>query len=270
LGGCKGSIGPASIDPKTNKPYGSSFPEITIGDMVRAQYKLIESLGVRSLACVTGASMGGQQTLEWILSYPNFVKGAIPIACTARLSAQGLAMGEISRQAILNDPNFNGGDYYDKQIPAKGLAIARMAAHLTYISSPYLDAHYGRQRSGANLFAVQKMLQEEGAGFIKRFDANSFLTLSNAIEKFDIADETGSLTGVFGSVACKILLIAFSTDFLFPPNEMQEIYDALISENIDAAFETIDTIDGHDAFLTDWKKLSEIVSRFLHEIPLRQ
>lgn len=266
LGGCKGSEGPSSIDPLTNAPYGSSFPEISIGDMVRAQYELLLHLGVRRLVCVTGASMGGQQTLEWILTHPEFVASAIPVACTARLSALGLAMAQISRQAIFNDPYFNGGDYYGKPFPEKGLALARMAAHLTYVSSSYLNAHYGRKISDNGDFAVQKMLSDEGGRFIRRFDANSFLILSNAIEKFDIANPDGSLDGVFAKVLSKILLIAFSTDFLFPPGEMLEIYRAMKSENIDVSFETIETIDGHDAFLTDWRKLSEIVSEFLSGI----
>jgi homoserine O-acetyltransferase len=263
LGGCKGSTGPSSINPKNGRPYGASFPDVSIEDMVCAQNRLLESLGVTRLACVTGASMGGQQALQWLVSHPEFVKTAIPIACSARLDAQGLAVSEISRRAIVTDPEWRNGDYYGHSGPLSGLAVARMAAHLTYISPQYLHAVHGRKRDKNGNLKVQSMMIDEGRNFIKRFDANSFLTLASAIDRFDLTNGDGSLEGVFASVGAEVLLVSFSTDVLFPSAGLVELEAAMKRDGVNVRHVQIETIYGHDAFLTDWRALSELVKDFL-------
>ncbi|HEY3333076.1 MAG TPA: homoserine O-acetyltransferase [Capsulimonadaceae bacterium] len=265
IGGCKGSTGPSSVDPATSKPYGSKFPVITIRDMVDAQYRLLVHLGVKSLASVTGASMGGMQALQWLVSYPEFVRTAIPIACAARLSAMSLAMAEVSRAAILSDADWNGGDYYGKSFPAKGLALARMAAHLTYVSAEHLEAEFGRRPidAYAGTFGVQCELQDEGGRFVGRFDPNSFLCLSAAIENFDLAKSYGSLQAAFAPVKARVLLLSFSTDWLFPTRQLVELHESLASVGVTSQHIDIETPLGHDAFLTDWPKIHAPIVRFL-------
>ncbi len=271
LGGCSGSTGPSSMNPETGSPYGSTFPVVTIGDMVNGQYLLLRSLGVESLASVSGASMGGQQALQWMAAYPDFVRSAVPIACSARLSALGLALMEVSRQAILNDPDWLDGAYYGKAFPVKGLSLARMAAHLTYVSSEFLDLEFGRKpwtddkyryKLGGE-FDVQKYLRDEGQTFCSRFDPNSFLYLSQAIEYFDFGKETGSLASAFKRCKSQVLLISFRTDWLFPVAHLRELQVALHEAGKNASHITVETTNGHDAFLTDWKKISLLISEFL-------
>jgi homoserine O-acetyltransferase len=271
IGGCGGSTGPSSVDPATGRPYALGFPVVTIRDMVNAQYRLLTTLGVTSLAAVSGASMGGHQALQWLASYPKFVRTAIPIACSARLSAQSLALYEVARQAIMTDPDWLGGDYYGKAIPARGLAVARMGAHLTYVSEENLESDFGRRTvEGAGYsytiggeFAVQAHLREEGDRFVKRFDANSYLYLSQAMEYFDLTRPTGSLTAAFESVRGRVLLLSFSSDWLFPAAQLAELEMVLRSVGASADHITIDTPFGHDAFLTDWRKISHLIAGFL-------
>ena len=273
IGGCSGSTGPASINPTTGKPYGSTFPVVTISDMVNAQYQLLKSLGITSLASVSGASMGGQQALQWMISYPNVLSSAIPIACSARLSAMSLAISELSRNAIVSDPAYRGGDYYETGTPERGLIQARMAAHLTYISGEFLDAEFGRRPwidaayqykyQIGNEFAVQNYLRKEGESFVKRFDANAFLYLSQAIEYFDITKNARSLTSAFEHVKNKVLLISFRTDWLFPVAHLRELEMAMREAQIDVNHITVETTYGHDAFLTDWRKISPLITEYL-------
>lgn len=271
LGGCCGSTGPASADPATGAPYGSAFPVVTIGDMVEAQFVLLRHLGVTSLATVSGASMGGQQALQWMAAHPDFVRSAIPIACSARLSAMALALSEVSRRAIVADPAWLGGNYYGKAFPIAGLSLARMAAHLTYISPEYLEAEFGRS-PGANKaytyslggeFDVQEYLRAEGDAFVARFDPNSFLYLSQAIEYFDLTRTTGSLVNAFQRVRSRVLLLSFSSDWLFTVEQTNELEAGLREAGSDVAHVTVQTPYGHDAFLTDWQTISPSIKSFL-------
>jgi homoserine O-acetyltransferase len=272
LGGCGGSTGPSSVNPITGRPYGITFPIFTIKDIVDAQYELLLHLNVTSLAALSGASMGGQQALQWIISYPNFVRTAIPIACSARLSAMGLAISEVSRQSIIGDPNWMNGAYYGVTFPSMGLALARMAAHLTYVSGDYLDLDYGRRLLEkeqdrfklGGYFQVQQYLRDEGESFVKRFDANSFLYLSQAIEHFDLTKDVGSLPMAFENVCCKVVLISFRTDWLFPVAHLREIEHALRDNNVDVTHVTVETTYGHDAFVTDWRKISPLIADYVN------
>jgi homoserine O-acetyltransferase len=249
---------------------------VTIRDMVAAQYALVCALGVKSLASISGASMGGQQALQWIVDHPDFVRSAIPIACSARLSAMGLAISDLCRRAILEDPDWNNGNYYGRSTPKGGLAVARMMAHLTYISAAFLDVEFGRRpwindnyvykyELGSE-FAVQHYLQDEGERFITRFDANSFLYLSQAIEYFDLTRGKRSLAAAFERVRSSVLLISFRTDWLFPVAHLRELETALREARVDVNHITVETSFGHDAFLTDWRKISPLVSEFLSTI----
>lgn len=272
IGGCSGSTGPSSVDPKSGRPYACGFPMVTIRDMVEAQYRLLTALGVTTLATVSGASMGGHQALQWIVSYPGYVRSAIPIACSARLSAQNLAMSEVSRQAVLSDPDWRGGNYYGVSNPSRGLALARMAAHLTYISGRYLESEFDhrpiddtggyRYRIGGE-FAVQEYLREEGERFVNRFDANSFLYLLQAMEYFDLTASGRTLVQAFADVRSAVLLLSFSSDWLFPVPQLAELADGLRGVGADVEHVTVETDHGHDAFLTDWLKISPIIADFL-------
>jgi homoserine O-acetyltransferase len=239
--------------------------------MVDAQYLLLKSLGVTSLATISGASMGGMQALQWMVSYPEFVRSTIPIACSARMSAMNLAVSEISRAAIVSDPEWKDGNYYGQGFPSKGLALARMATHLTYVSSEFLEHEFGQQpwdtgdysyRIGGE-FKVQEYLRLEGEQFVERFDANSFLYLSQAMEYFDLARKAGSLVAAFSAVKSDVLLLSFSSDWLFPVPQLSEIEMALKTVGVDVRHVTVQTSLGHDAFLTDWRKVSPIVRDFL-------
>jgi homoserine O-acetyltransferase len=271
LGGCSGSTGPTSINPQTGLPYGTSFPIISIGDIVAAQYKLLRALGVNSLAAVSGASMGGQQALQWLISYPDFVRSAVPIACAASLSALGLGLMEVSREAIMSDPEWRSGDYIGQSFPENGLRLARMIAHLSYVSSQFLDVEFGRRLAEDSAksealeakFAIQKYLRDEGDHFIKRFDPNTFLYLSQAIEHFDLTQNVPSLAAAFERVKGRVLLLSFRTDLLFPVSGLRELETSLRDAKVDVDHITVETSFGHDAFLTDWMKISPLIAEFL-------
>jgi len=275
LGGCYGSTGPSSLDPATGTPYASRFPTITMQDIINAQHKLICWLGVKSLAAVSGASMGGMQALQWLVSYPDMVRGAIPIACSAKLTALALGINEVCRAAILADPDWRGGEYYGKSKPKSGLAVARMAAHLTYVSAVYLESEFGRRRienSGESsrdlgTFDIQGYLRDEGERFSKRFDANTFLTLFQAIEQFDLNVHEGGLEGAFAATTGRVFLLSFSTDWLFPPYQIAEIEEALRQVGAPVSHISVETPFGHDAFLTDWTKIDPLVRAFLDARP---
>jgi homoserine O-acetyltransferase len=269
LGGCRGTTGPASIDPSTSKPYGSRFPFITMADMVRLQKRLVEHLGIDRLLSVAGGSMGGMQALQWVLDYPDAVASAMPIATTHRHSAQQIAFNEVGRQSIMGDPDWSGGDYYGGKGPARGLSVARMVGHITYMSDESMREKFGRKRRIANgtadenLFEVESYLRYRGGQFVSRFDANSYLVISRAMDSFDLSEKLGSLGDAFEKTLARFLVISFTSDWLYPSYQSQEIVRALRGRNQDIAYVEIPSDYGHDAFLLEVGELTELVKHFL-------
>ena len=271
IGGCKGSTGPSSINPGTGRPYGVSFPLVTVKDMVNAEKALLEHLGIDRLLCVVGGSMGGMGVLQWAASYPEMVRLAIPIASTARLSAQAIAFDEIGRQAIMSDPDWMGGDYYGKTIPQRGLSIARMIGHVTYMSDKSMHDKFGRKLQDkveygydfVTDFQVESYLKYRGDSFVKRFDANSYLYITKAMDYFDLAQQFGSLKQAFAGSKTKFLVVSFSSDWLFPSYQSKEIVSALRYNNIDVIYTEIQSDYGHDAFLVESEQLTRLMSNFL-------
>ena len=271
LGGCRGTTGPSSINPATGKPFAMTFPIITIGDMVRLQRMLVEHLGIRRLLSVTGGSMGGMQALEWAVAHPEMVASAMPIATTARHSAQQIAFDEVGRQAVMADPDWANGDYYDKNLPARGLAVARMVGHITYMSDDSMREKFGRRlrnrvEFGPDFdteFEVESYLRYRGAQFVERFDANSYLYITKALDYFDLANGRGSLAEVLGKTAARFLVISFTSDWLYPTYQSLEIVNALRSRNRDVAYCELTSNYGHDAFLVDIGEQTEILRGFL-------
>ncbi len=271
LGGCRGTTGPSSIDPATGRPYAMSFPVITIRDMVRLQKMLIDHLGIPRLLSVTGGSMGGMQALEWAVSYPESVVSAIPIAATARHSAQQIAFNEVGRQAIIADPDWREGNYYGGKPPARGLAVARMVGHITYMSDDSMREKFGRRLRGKNSFGydfevdfeVESYLRYRGNEFVSRFDANSYLYITKAMDYFDLTNGNGSLASAFERARARFLAISFSSDWLYPSYQSQEIVRALRSRNVDVAYCELPSNYGHDAFLVDVGELTDLVRGFL-------
>ncbi len=273
IGGCMGSTGPADIDPATGKPYGLTFPLITIRDMVRAQKMMVDALGIEKLFAVVGGSMGGMQVLQWAASYPDMVRAAIPIACAARHSAQNIALHEVGRQAIMADPEWKNGEYADQgTFPSKGLAVARMAAHITYLSEAALQRKFGRNlQNRASLsfqfapdFQIESYLHYQGASFVDRFDANSYLYITRAMDYFDMAEEHGGkLAEVFRGSPTRFCIIAFSSDWLFPPAENKHVAHALNAVAGNVSFVEIKSDKGHDAFLLDEPEMFAAVDGFI-------
>jgi homoserine O-acetyltransferase len=271
LGGCRGTTGPASINPSTGCPYGMSFPVITVGDMVRLQKMLIDRLGIPRLLSLSGGSMGGMQALEWAVSYPDAVVSTIPIAATARHSAQQIAFNEVGRQAIIADPDWNDGNYYSGKPPARGLAVARMVGHITYMSDDSMREKFGRRLRGKNSFGydfevdfeVESYLRYRGNEFVSRFDANSYLYITKAMDYFDLSNGNGSLAAAFERARARFLVISFSSDWLYPSYQSQEIVRALRSRNVDVAYCELASNYGHDAFLVDVGEQTELVRGFL-------
>jgi homoserine O-acetyltransferase/O-succinyltransferase len=275
LGGCKGSTGPSSIEPKTGKPYNLSFPVVTIADMVKAQKLLIEHFCITRLLSVAGGSMGGQQALEWAVRYPDHILSALPIATTARLSAQGIAFDEVGRQAIYADSKWRSGSYtLEGEIPAEGLAVARMLAHITYLSEESMHTKFGRrlqekERYGYDFstdFEVESYLRYQGESFIRRFDANTYLYITKAIDYFDLERDYGSLEKAFKHVTAKFLVLSFSTDWLFPTSNSKDIVRALKINKKNVTFCEIPSPYGHDAFLIPNEYQERMVSGFLNYI----
>jgi len=276
IGGCMGSTGPADIDPATGKPYGLTFPLITIRDMVRAQKMLVDALGIGKLFAVVGGSMGGMQVLQWAASYPEMVRAAIPIACAARHSAQNIALHEVGRQAIMADPEWKDGEYANHgTFPAKGLAVARMAAHITYLSEAALQRKFGRNlQNRASLsfqfapdFQIESYLHYQGASFVDRFDANSYLYITRAMDYFDMAEEHGGkLAEVFRDSPTRFCIIAFTSDWLFPPAENKHVAHALNAVAGNVSFVVIDSDKGHDAFLLDEPEMFAAVDGFVDAV----
>jgi homoserine O-acetyltransferase/O-succinyltransferase len=271
IGGCKGSTGPSSINPATGQPYGLKFPVVTIRDMVRAQKRLVQNLGIQQLLCVVGGSMGGFQVLEWAVSYPEMVRLAIPVATTSKLSAQAIAFNEVGRQAIQADPNWRGGDYYGKSIPRRGLAIARMIGHITYLSDKSMHQKFGRKLQDKKEygydfltdFQVESYLSHKGDTFVRRFDANSYLYISKAMDYFDLGLPYGSLENALARARAKFLVISFSSDWLFPSYQSKEIVTALRHVGAEAIYTEIQSDYGHDAFLLEAEQLARLIGNFL-------
>lgn len=274
LGGCQGSTGPGSIDPATGRPYGLSFPVITIEDMVNVQYRLVRHLGIERLLAVAGGSMGGMQALQWTVSYPEAVAGAIVLASTARLSAQGIAFNAVGRNAITSDERWNGGDYYDGEPPARGLAIARMVGHITYLSDASMHEKFGRrlQRRDqfgfdfSDQFEVESYLEYKGGSFVDRFDANTYLYLSKAIDYFDLGGKYGSLEEAFSNASSKFLVVSFTSDWLYPSYQSKEIVVALMRRGKDVSYTELDCPYGHDSFLLETERQRPLISSFLRTV----
>ena len=267
LGGCGGTTGPSSTDPTTGRPYGSNFPPVSIADMVRLQKLLTESMGISRLLCVSGGSMGGMQALQWAASYPDSVASVIPIATTHRHSAQQIAFNEVGRQAILADPDFNRGDFYDGRYPERGLAVARMVGHITYMSDDSMHEKFGRRRrksSGeSDLFEVESYLRYRGGQFVSRFDANSYIVISRAMDTFDMTAACDSLEDCFTRGDTRFLVLSFTSDWLYPSYQSQEIVRALRSRNRDVAYIELESNYGHDAFLLEAGEQTSLIRGFL-------
>ncbi len=271
IGGCSGSTGPASVNPETGKHWGMDFPTVTIEDMVNAQYHLIESLGISKLLAVAGGSMGGMQALQWSISYPEMVNSCIAIATAASLSAQGIAFNEVGRQAIFNDPNWNEGNYYSGTIPGAGLSLARMIGHITYMSEKHMHEKFGREfqheqteHNISSKFSVESYLQYQGIKFVDRFDANSYIYITRAIDYFDLRDnEKKKLSFAFKRAMANFLVISFTTDWLYPTTAAKEFVKALRVTGKNVIFNEIATENGHDAFLLPNETLGKNIAGFL-------
>ena len=276
LGGCYGSTGPSDPDPATGKPYGMRFPVVTIGDMVRAQVRLIDHLGIDSLLCVAGGSMGGMQALEWAAHYPKRLKAAIPIATTAHHSPMLIALSEVGRQAIYADPAWNNGDYYDAGLkPDAGLAVARMVGHITYLSEESMQQKFGRRlqdqvRYGYEFrseFQVESYLKYKGHNFTRRFDANSYLYVTKAMDYFDLSAETGSVVAAFANSAdLRYLVLSFTSDWLYPSYHSKELVSALTAAGADVTYLDVQSSWGHDAFLLEVETMTKLLSGFLERL----
>jgi homoserine O-acetyltransferase len=271
LGGISGTTGPSSIDPTTGKPYGLNFPIITIADMVKVQKLLLDKLGIERLLAAAGGSLGGMQVLQWAIDYPDFVKSAIVIASTTRLSAQGIAFDAVGRNAILADAHFRGGQYHDGEGPGRGLAIARMIGHITYLSEESMRQKFGRNLQAAaeysydfdSEFAVETYLDYQGRTFIERFDANCYLYITKAMDYFDLVREYGTLDRAFANVTARFLVVSFSSDWLFTVEQSEEIVDALAANSKDVSYCEIDSPYGHDAFLLEPQTLGALLDGFI-------
>jgi homoserine O-acetyltransferase/O-succinyltransferase len=273
IGACMGSTGPASINPATGQPWGLDFPVITVRDMVRAQAMLLDHLGIGSLFSIAGGSMGGMQVLQWAASYPERVFSAMPIACATRHSAQNIAFHEVGRQAIMADPDWRQGRYFAEGTnPRRGLAVARMGAHITYLSDAALHRKFGRRfqdRDNPTFsfdadFQVESYLRHQGITFVERFDANSYLYLTRAMDYFDLAaDHDGVLASAFKETPTRFCVISFTSDWLFPTSDSRAIVHALNAGGARVSFAEIVTDKGHDAFLLDEPELFAIVRGFL-------
>jgi len=275
IGGCSGSSGPNSIKPNTKKEYGVSFPVVTIADMVDVQKRLLEFLDIEHLHSIAGGSMGGMQVLEWAVRYPDFMDSVIVIASTSKLSSQSIAFDAVGRNAIISDPHWNNGNYYKmKKQPNHGLAIARMIGHITYLSNLSMNKKFGRRLQNkktlsydfSNEFQVESYLHHQGSVFVERFDANSYLYVTKAMDYFDLSEEYGSLKKAMKRVLSKVLIISFSSDWLFPPEQSEEIIKACLSVNKTVFYTKIESSYGHDAFLLETKRLTKLIKNFLNGI----
>lgn len=276
LGGCMGSTGPSSINPKTDRPYGLDFPLVTMGDMVNAQKALIDHLGIKRLLCVTGGSIGGMQVLEWCLRFPEMVISAVPLASTMRHSALAIAFNEVARQAIMVDPNWNNGDYYSGLKPDMGLAVARMIGHITYLSDESMRHKFGRHLQGKKEFSfnfdadfqVESYLRYQGTKFVERFDANSFLYITKASDYYDLAiqHDSGSAVKALSKAQARFLVASFTSDWLYPTYQSKAMVQAMKKNGLDVSFCEIEAEWGHDAFLLPNDRLNGLMKGFLERM----
>jgi homoserine O-acetyltransferase len=272
LGGCRGTTGPSSINPKTGRRYGLDFPIITISDMVQVQKHLLYHLRIDRLLSVAGGSMGGMQALEWLTRHPDRLKSAIIIATAAEHSAQQIALNEVGRQAIMADPHWKEGHYYGGHLPAKGLAVARMVGHITYMSETSMGEKFGRRLTDNGKkhkfsidFEVEDYLHNRGNNFVKRFDANSYLYITKAIDSFDVS-RGKPLQDAFKGIKARALVLAFKSDWLYPASQSLEIVKACKLAGIDTTYCEIDSTYGHDAFLLEIEEESHLVKHFLQNV----
>lgn len=273
LGSCAGSTGPRSVNPDTGNPYNLDFPVITIRDMVRAQRYLIDYFGIEKLLSVVGGSMGGMQAMEWAINYPDRLDSAVPIATTSQLSPQSIAFDWVGREAIKYDPNWNNGNYSADHVPDRGLAAARMLAHITYLSDESMSLKFGRDLQDADSysfdfhrdFAVESYLEHQGRRFVERFDANSYFYITRAMDYFDLAARAGGdLAKAFSTATATFLVVSFSSDWLFPTVESRKIVNALLKNRLNVSFCEIKSAYGHDAFLLEADVLGPMLRDFLH------
>jgi homoserine O-acetyltransferase len=277
LGGCRGTTGPSSTDPETGRPYGSGFPVVTVTDMVRCERAFLDELGIERLAAVAGGSLGGMQALQWAVTYPDQVDSIVVIASTHALHPQGLAWNAIAREAIIRDPAWQGGDYYGTgRAPEAGMGVARMVGHVTYLSAPALEERFGRRLQFADdirytfdepEFEIESYLDHQADSFVRRFDANTYVRLSRALTYFDLARQhgEGSLERALAGISARTLLIAFSSDWLYPPAASAQIETALRGLGKPVEFHLIDAPYGHDCFLLEEARQIPVVRRFLNE-----
>jgi homoserine O-acetyltransferase len=272
IGGCMGSTGPSSPNPETGKPYGLDFPIITVSDMVNAQRHLIDYLGIEKLLCVVGGSMGGMQVLQWVASYPERVVSAVPIATAMKHSPQQIAFNEVGRQSVMSDPEWRGGDYYSRSKPERGLAIARMIGHITYMSDRSMEEKFSRKLKNGSYnfsfipeFEVEGYLHYRGDNFVKRFDANSYLYITKAIDYFDLSVGE-KLIPKDKEVNISFLVISFKSDWLYPSYQSREIVRFLKTRNVDVTYCEIDSTYGHDAFLLEFEEETRLIKHFLNKI----
>lgn len=271
LGGCSGSTGPGSLDPETDKPYGLQFPLITIEDMVDAQVALLDVLEIDTLLAVVGGSMGGMQALSWAARHPKRMRTCVAVATTPRLAAQAIAFNEVGRTAILGDPVFDGGSYYEHGQPDQGLAIARMIGHITYLSDESMRAKFGRKLRDREApafdfvteFEVESYLAYQGKKFVERFDANTYLYMTKAMDYFDLAKGAGSVAAAFADTNVRFLTLTFSSDWLFPTYQMRGLVDALRAAFAEVSFAEIESPYGHDAFLLEPEEQARYIKPFL-------
>jgi len=276
LGSCKGSTGPCIYNPKTVEPFGLDFPVVTIGDMVKAQKALLDHLGIKKILSIIGGSIGGMQVLEWSVRYPEMVVSAIPLATTTRHSALAIAFNEVARQAIMADPNWNNGNYYSGPEPDLGLAVARMIGHITYLSDESMRLKFGRQlqdKSDISYnfdadFQVESYLRYQGAKFVQRFDANSFLYITKASDYYDLEKlhGNGSAVNAFSKARAKFLVVSFTSDWLYPTYQSRAMVQAMKKNGLDVSFCEIEAEWGHDAFLLPSDRLTTLMKGFLERV----
>ncbi len=277
LGGCQGTTGPNSIDPDTGKPFGLRLcPFLTVGDFVQVHSALVRHLGIDKLLAIIGGSLGGMQVLEWAVRFPDQIRAAVCLAAAARLTAQGIAFNCVGHRAIVTDPNFHAGDYYDKPTgPHQGLALARMVAHITYLSEKSIEKKFGRRLQHADRFAyellhdtefqVESYLHHQGSRFVERFDANSYLYLTRAMDYFNLAESYESLEKALGQTNARFLITSYTTDWLFPTVQSHELVDALVAARRHVSYVELTSSYGHDAFLLEIEPLEELLVPFLEQ-----
>lgn len=275
IGGCSGSTGPSSIDPETGKPYGLNFPFITLSDMVKGQKRLTDHLGVKKLLSVAGGSMGGMLALQWFADYPETTRSVIPIASAWKQSPQQIAFSEVGRQAIMRDPNWNKGDYYDEPYPKSGLSIARMIGHITYMSEIFMEKKFSRRLKKRELgfsfdndFEIENYLNYNGDSLIDRFDPNSYLYLSKALNYFDVSGEKLIRSKV--RPATSFLIISFDSDWLYPSWQSKEIVKFLMSKRVSTTYCEISSPHGHDSFLLEFEEETKLIKHFLEKVQNEQ